>query len=869
MSASSEKKHYIAFISYSTADEKWAKWLWHKLEYYPIPSNLRREHPHLPKHLRPVFWYKQDLSGTHLQKSLQKELDDSQYLIVICSPSSAQSEWVNKEVERFIELGRTKYIIPLIIAGTPHAANSADECFPIALRNLPQEQEIRGIDVRRQEGKQHAFIDVVATILGIRFNDLWQRHQRRRKKNIIRFTLISLVVLLFIVAQIAYKRPHIEYYADYVDKWGLPMGVVPVDKKDKEHSHRTYQFLYRRTPMSEPNALQLRLEQVAYINSVDLPVEHNNIEYATRTAIMQMQYSKQTGELTQIQYASANGEILYRQDISMYNSVPGAIADFKSAAENMGSGFAHANTARMEQQDILLNSAIKRFAYERDHNGYFTQITYHSNNDDDLESSKACDMNGIYGITFERDSLGRVITVEYIDAEGNITCTKKGVAGYRFTYDNHGSVNSYLYFDMEHKPILNEKQWAYYVEQTNEYGNTMKGMYHNEEGVLCTASEGYAQFTYKYDERGNKIQQSYFDTNDMPCLNTEGIAGWKAKYNDFGWCIEKSYFGLDGKPCIHPAYGYSKTTYKHNILGKCIEETYYGVDDKLCHCTDGYAQVRNKHNFLNQCIETSYFDSLGNPCTYMNASVIKRKYDEKGNCIEEAYFDALGNPCSFGLSDNNATKWCGKFNAQGYITDHLYYDINNQLIKSLKLQYDIRGNLTDWAYYDGQGKLAYYEKEHAARFTCAYDKQGNCIEYRFYNENNELFLYRNQYAIHKIKYDKRSNPIEEAYYDTNNRLITTRGKYAIQRMKYDERGNCIEKANYDKTKRLCLDSKGVAIYQYDYDKRGNMLEERFLDINNAPVLNNKGYAKATYQYDIRNNRTHTTYYNQRGKKVKQ
>ena len=72
-----EQKHYVAFISYSTADEKWAKWLWHSLEYYYVPSNLRKEHPELPRHLRPVFWYKQDLSGTGLEDSLHKELDAS------------------------------------------------------------------------------------------------------------------------------------------------------------------------------------------------------------------------------------------------------------------------------------------------------------------------------------------------------------------------------------------------------------------------------------------------------------------------------------------------------------------------------------------------------------------------------------------------------------------------------------------------------------------------------------------------------------------------------------------------------------------------------------------------------------------------
>lgn len=80
------KPPYYAFISYCGSDEKWAKWLHKKLEYCHIPSELCKEHPNLPKKIRPVFWYKQDLSGTKLRKSLHSELNESKYLIVICSP---------------------------------------------------------------------------------------------------------------------------------------------------------------------------------------------------------------------------------------------------------------------------------------------------------------------------------------------------------------------------------------------------------------------------------------------------------------------------------------------------------------------------------------------------------------------------------------------------------------------------------------------------------------------------------------------------------------------------------------------------------------------------------------------------------------
>jgi len=187
---------YYAFISYNSADEKWAKWLQHNLEYYHVPSALCKEYPDLPKKIRPVFWYKQDLSGTKLKEALSKELESSKYLIVVCSPESAKSVWVNDEVLSFLEQGKGDRIIPFIVGGTPHAQNPNEECFPPALLTLKREEEIRGIDVRRKEGKQHALVDVIATMFGIRFDELWQRHKKSQRRKII----ISLLFLLAIIS---------------------------------------------------------------------------------------------------------------------------------------------------------------------------------------------------------------------------------------------------------------------------------------------------------------------------------------------------------------------------------------------------------------------------------------------------------------------------------------------------------------------------------------------------------------------------------------------------------------------------------------------------------------------------------------------
>ena len=110
---------YFAFISYQREDEKWAKWLQHKLEHYHLPTNVRKENPSLPQSIRPVFKDTSELAAGVLADEICEALENSKYLIVICSPHSALSKWVGIEVQTFIDKDRSDKIIPFVIGRKP------------------------------------------------------------------------------------------------------------------------------------------------------------------------------------------------------------------------------------------------------------------------------------------------------------------------------------------------------------------------------------------------------------------------------------------------------------------------------------------------------------------------------------------------------------------------------------------------------------------------------------------------------------------------------------------------------------------------------------------------------------------------------
>lgn len=168
-------RNYV-FISYNHKDVKWAKWLQRKLEWYRLPAEIHNEYED-SRFIRPVFRDRDNLTAGVLNDELRTQLEASKYLVVICSPNSAPSEWVSSEVKAFMEMGRVKQIVPFIVEGNP------DDSFPLALRqwNIDQPQNtILGIAVTDdgKTDKEKAFVRLVSYLLGIEFDTLWKRHKR-------------------------------------------------------------------------------------------------------------------------------------------------------------------------------------------------------------------------------------------------------------------------------------------------------------------------------------------------------------------------------------------------------------------------------------------------------------------------------------------------------------------------------------------------------------------------------------------------------------------------------------------------------------------------------------------------------------------
>lgn len=218
-------KNCYAFISYNHRDIKAAKWLHKKLESYKLPTEIHNEYED-SKYLRPVFRDQEDLDAGVLSDELRKHLESSKYLVVICSPNSAKSDWVSNEVKTFIEWGRLEYIIPFIIDGTPNSGDE-NECFPKSLLEYVGEhpdRELLGISIA-EVGREKAFVRVVSRMLGVSFDELWKRHERDRRRRIVAWSTgspIAMALLYYLAIPISLSIQLVD------EKHHLPMPTDAV-----------------------------------------------------------------------------------------------------------------------------------------------------------------------------------------------------------------------------------------------------------------------------------------------------------------------------------------------------------------------------------------------------------------------------------------------------------------------------------------------------------------------------------------------------------------------------------------------------------------------------------------------------------------
>jgi WD40 repeat protein/tetratricopeptide (TPR) repeat protein len=208
---SADKFRYWAFISYSHQDKEWGDWLHKAMETYRVPRRLVGKPSRdgiVPKRAFPVFRDREELPGSSsLGDNISEALRASRYLIVICSPRSAVSRWVNQEIKSYKAMGGEERVLCLIVEGEPNASAKPElgllECFPEAVRfrvnaageitNEPTEPI--AADARPgKDGKANAKLKLLSGVIGVAYDELKQRDKQRKIRRRIQMVAASVLI---------------------------------------------------------------------------------------------------------------------------------------------------------------------------------------------------------------------------------------------------------------------------------------------------------------------------------------------------------------------------------------------------------------------------------------------------------------------------------------------------------------------------------------------------------------------------------------------------------------------------------------------------------------------------------------------------
>ena len=800
--------HYKAFISHTECDSQWAKKLHTKLNNYSIPSKIKKAHPDLPKNLRPVFWYKRDISELHLKNTIRKELYNSEYLIVICSPQSAKSIWVNEEVRIFKEeFGREYKIIPFIVDGTANSSNPDEECFPQLLRNLPIDEQIRGIDVRGEDGEEGAYINVIASMLRVRYDELYQRYIREKRKKIYRtIAAFAITILASLFTCDYFFNTKYEYFLDYADCDGKPTGLMSIDKQQAKQEYRSYRFEY----------LRGTLRRVVYVDSNGNTQPMQFTEYIDRFPIQELLY--ENGEYVGIECKSHLGDIICKYNYSKtFNSVN--ISDDEDdlstslirSASSITNDEERKATSHFIDNILISPSKIGRYEYDRDSAGYISAIYYCKN---PYQSQRTTDINGIAGIKYTRDSLHRVMSLQYIDLKGNPKVNEYGIAQKRYTYDSQGHLSVSEYFNIN--------------------------------GDLQPNELGWAKAIVEYDQNGYPLKQSQFGKDGKPCKSIIGES--ITKYEWTATTQKASFFDEDGEPIIiHGSAsipgGYHSTIQTYDANGDVVKIEYLDLDGQLCYNTFHWAISRQ--TFYNRRpTEQSYWSPIDEPC--YNYNYIHR--------IRQEYLDDLIISESFW--GPNGTRISGP---TGFHS--IYFEYTHNRVSGIKT-YNISNTLCPTPTLSNAAQVEIiYDGDYPSTIIFK-DVNGKASADPQRQLDNPMVPYRD-WAICRIKNENGMNT-EYSYFNEDDKKMLCFGLYHKKEIEYNDVGKEVRTRFYDSDNYPAPNEAGIYASEIQYNTENPHLQSCILFKNGKGELlnNNMGVAKTLRTYYPNGNLESESYFNE-------
>lgn len=203
--------HYNAFISYRhhPTDIKVAEQIHRGLEHYRVPKALKKTRD---TKLR-LFRDKEELPITsNLSDDITRALENSDFLIVICSTHTKESLWVQREIETFLQTHDHSRILTVLVDGEPYDTIPEILCSREGIDPVTGEKRTVPIEplscdwrISRRRAKREELPRLAAALLGCGYDELRQREKQYRTRRLAAVLSVALAATMAFTSYVIYN----------------------------------------------------------------------------------------------------------------------------------------------------------------------------------------------------------------------------------------------------------------------------------------------------------------------------------------------------------------------------------------------------------------------------------------------------------------------------------------------------------------------------------------------------------------------------------------------------------------------------------------------------------------------------------------
>lgn len=532
------------------------------------------------------------------------------------------------------------------------------------------------------------------------------------------------------------------------------------------------------------------------------------------TACIKIRYKKDRDKylsLNQSSYEIArNNGFREPIDISYYNSSDKLILKLE---KNQYGKF---NITRYFSADMpqLLNSTLLYTQNEEIIENSMTsrqiEVTYNSEGLPEMRrlSPYIYNSNGINGEYYVYDKNQRLMTLYYLDINGEFACNKQGIMMIDFQYEDNGNLHCIRYYGGKDRKIKTE----------------------GFQGVFCER--------FSYDSNGNLKERSQRDRNENLRSDKNGVCKYRYSYdyNNDGALEKEEFFGFDGEPVRD---NYFHSTFVEFAMSDRIGGREFSVSLDMV----GSSAIELNHS------EDASIDKEDS----LKSDIQDEFIPEDSQQIESE--EASGknsqqNQMVLAPESDRSTKYIEPSKLESRRSDELQYDKQSEQEKNLK-----NAGRTE-IYLDAELDTDIIRNYSAIYYKIG--KDGAIREEGFYDSKKNMVECKDGYAKIGYQYDKQKRIDLKKYYDKMGDFICINGGYAMVKYTYQpERDDDIAKMEYlDTEEYLVLNRElGYAYVQYGRipDDKNKRVYKQYFDENKKPVrLPGLGYSVVEEYYDERN-----------------